>query len=89
MGRGDVLMGDLVEADDGDFLGINEESEKEGHVQMVKFRGKSERNKEGGNFNGIGFRGGSNCESMPFNIERKSRSELNHRESNIGSARNE
>ena len=34
-------MADLVGAVSDDLLGINEESEKAGHVQMVKFRGKA------------------------------------------------
>ena len=45
-GRCDVLMGDLIEVVADDFLGINEEPEKERHVEMVKFSDENERSQE-------------------------------------------
>ena len=42
----DVLMGDLVGAVADDLLGINEEREKKGPLQMVKFSDEKERSKE-------------------------------------------
>ena len=36
-------MGDLVDVVSGDLLEIGDDSEKEGHVQMAKCKGKSER----------------------------------------------
>ena len=45
-GGGDVIMDDLVGAAPGDLLEIGDESEEEGHVQMAKCNGKSERIQE-------------------------------------------
>ena len=42
----DVLMGDLVGAVADDLLGINEEREKKGPLQMVKFSDEKERSQE-------------------------------------------
>ena len=49
-------MGDLVGAVSNDLLEISGESGIEGQVQMVKYRGGNERNREG-DFNGVGIHG--------------------------------
>ena len=45
VGSDDVITEDLVEAVADGILEIRGGSEKEGHVQMVKYRGENERNK--------------------------------------------
>ena len=45
-GRNDVIAIDFVGVAPGDLLEIGDESEKEGHVKMVKCKGKSDRIQE-------------------------------------------
>ena len=64
-------MGDLVEVVSGDLLEIVDASEKEGQVQMVKCKGKSEIIQEG-DFNGIGIRGRIDSVTVSLQIGRTS-----------------
>ena len=60
-------MGDLVDVVSGDLLVIGDESEKEGQLKMVKFKGKSERVQEEGNISTASDAvGGIECAEAPF-----------------------
>ena len=70
-----------------DLLGINDEQRKEGQEQMMKFSDEKKSRREG-DFNGVGFRGRSNCGVMQIKIEMESRSGHNHGESDFENATN-
>ena len=88
-GGDDVIMGDLVDAVSNDLLEIGGEPGKEGQVRMVKFRGVSGGNQaERKILMAFSPMGGSNCDTSPFKIARKSRIESYHNEINSTRERN-